>query len=186
MTSQSPTPKLHAAPRLSLGPWRLWEESPWATCLAVLGYLGVAALCFRSSRREGLFWLGIAEFYLILGLDRYLGVLSRLSALLRRSLRARGWYWSLRRPTQTVLMFVAAGVIAAIFYKLLGLAASPAATVALAAAAYSGALILLRAISFHEFDMLLYRKRKILRGRRINLLVEFLGLAIAAAAAMVH
>lgn len=184
MTSQPPLSKLPASPRPLLSPWRLWEEPATSTLAAVLGYFVVAALCCRAGQHYGQFWRGMAIFYLALGVDRYLGVLARLSALLRKSLRTWGWYWNVRRPAQTALMLLAAVIIAAVFYRLLGLTASPASVVALAAAAYSGTLVLLRAISFHEFDMLLYRKRKAFGGRRANLLVEFFGLAIAAAAAI--
>jgi hypothetical protein len=61
---------------------------------------------------------------------------------------------------------------------------SSAHAVALAAAMYSVCLIILRGISMHEMDMILYRRRKILGGRRINLLVESVGLLLMAFAAV--
>jgi len=144
-------------------------------------YLAVGILCFFDWQKEsGPFWAAMAGLYLCLAVDRYLGLLSRLSTFLRKRARSGGWYWSARRPMQAVLMLLFAVVVAAACTMCARQVRSSAHAVALAAAMYSLCLVILRGISMHEMDMILYRRRKILGGRRINLLVESIGLLLMA------
>src|SRR3984957_7956101 len=166
-------------------PWRLWEESPWAAGGMSAAYLAVAILCFFDWRKEsGLFWTAMVILYFYPATARYPGLFSRLSALLRKQARIGGWYWSMRRPMQAVLMLLFAIAVAATCAVCARQVRSAVHAVALAAAMYSVCLVILRGISMHEMDMILYRRRKILGGLRINLLVESVGLLMMVFAAL--
>ena len=165
-------------------PWRLWEESKWAAIGMSAANLAVALLClFNYQKQSAPFWLPIAALYLLLSLDRFLGLLSRLSAFLRKQARIRGLYWKFRRPFQATLMLLFAASIAALCELIPRHIRSPSHTLALAAALYSICLVILRAISLHEMDMILYRRRKFLAGGRLNLPIESLGLILMLIAA---
>ena len=165
-------------------PWRLWEESPWAAGGMSAAYLLAAILCLLDSQRQpSPFWPAMAALYFCLAIDRYLGLISRLCAFLRKRARVAGWYWSMRRPMQAALMLLFAIAVATACTLCARQVRSAAHALALAAAMYSVCLVILRGISMHEMDMILYRRRKILGGRRINLLVEVVGLLMMAIAA---
>jgi hypothetical protein len=168
-------------------PWRLWEESPWAAGGMSAAYLLTAILCLLNSQKQtGPFWPAMAALYFCLAVDRYLGLISRLCAFLRKRARVAGWYWSMRRPMQAALMLLFAIAVATACTLCARQVRSAAHALALAAAMYSVCLVILRGISMHEMDMILYRRRKILGGRRINLLVEAVGLLLMAFAVIEH
>jgi len=176
--------------------WRGRGDSMARVWVIVVAYLVGAVVCVCAWRHESLasrgsvgesnIWLCAAGVLLLLALDRKLDFLAWVVANGRKMARNNGWYWSHRRliqKTGTVVMVMAGlGLIVVFGICLRGVAFRH--RVAFCASVYLASLIILRAISLHEVDRLLYRTRKFLLGLPLNLVIEPLGILVLALAAI--
>jgi hypothetical protein len=152
--SQLPPPTLHV--------WQLRGEAPRLGLLAALAHAATAAAGFlawhHSSSRC---WLLIAIILAALSVDRCLGLLARLCRLIRMGLRQRGNYWTLRRPVQWLASLCVIFLAVASIRFGLGTQIGAAQRLAWFAAVFLATFVLLRSLSLHEFDGLLYRRRRL-------------------------
>jgi hypothetical protein len=169
--------------------WRGRGDSMARVWVIVIAYLAGAVLCLCAMRFDTAVptvWFAAAFVLLLLALDRKLDFLAWVIARGRQIARSGGWYWSRRRVIQIagtlVMGMTGSGLIAAIIWGMHGMAWRY--RVACSATVYLFCLILLRAISLHEVDRLLYRKRRFLLGLPLNLVIEPVGIAVLASAAI--
>ncbi len=163
--------------------WQLRGERLASTRLAVVAYGLTSMACFWARiglpiRREAI-WSVLAILFLLLALDRYLGMLSRFCIFVRSGLREKGWYWPWRRWIQAALICLVAILLTlavTLPIRMLDLHDGPRRLAALAAG-WCVFFVVLRAISLHEVDQLLYHPYAALARIRLNLLVELAGLA---------
>lgn len=156
---------------------------PW---LAVAGYLVAAVLCLRQRRavatpRERLFWLLAAVAMLMLGVNKQLDLQTALTAWGRQLARDGGWYGQ-RRAFQAgfVLMAGVATLAMAIGLAWLVRGLRARVTVALVGLSLLGLFVLVRAASFHHFDVAL---RFPVLGLKLHTVLELLGIALVIAGA---
>lgn len=176
---------LRASSSNRIYPWRLWDESSLTVGLLCAGYLIVALLLlyrWDEARPSNPFLLILGCIYGAVALDRFAGGSARLMKGIRSHARITGWYWPWRRTLQVtgMLVLLTAGVVT--INLLLRQLRTPAEVLALGGVTYSLVLVGLRVISFHEFDMILYRRRRFLGGRTLNAPIECTGLLITLAA----
>ena len=169
--------------------WRGRGDSAARVWVVVIAYLIGAVLCLIAWRRESTapaVWLASAMVLLLLALDRKLDFLAWVIARGRQIARSDGWYWSHRRIIQATVTFtmllLGMGLMLACGWSMRDMALRQ--RIACWASVYLFCLIILRAISLHEVDRLLYRKRKFLLGLPLNLVIEPLGIAVLAMAAL--
>lgn len=168
--------------------WRGRGDSMTRVWVVVTAYLVSAAMCLQAWRHETAsptVWLASTVVLLLFALDRKLDFLAWVIARGRQIARSDGWYWSHRRVIQKIgtlsLALLGLGMMVACGWRMRDMALRQ--RVACWASVYLFCLIILRAISLHEVDRLLYRKRKFLLGLPLNLVIEPLGIAAVALAA---
>jgi hypothetical protein len=151
---------------------------PW---LAVAGYLVGAALCLRqmqapATRRERLFWLLAGLAMLALGLNKQLDLQTALTAWGRQMARDGGWFAE-RRAVQR--RFILVGMvtlgISAIWLAWLVRGLRAQVFIVLGGLYLLGAFVLVRAASFHHFDVAL---RAPVLGLKLHTVLELAGIAV--------
>jgi len=130
--------------------------------LGVLLYLAVAALAvrtgLRSSNKEKWLWLAVSALFLGFAAWRAGGGEALVQQWARAGSRAEGLYADRRTwqgPLTVAGFLTIAGVTATIFIRKPGLARSPLAWANVSALALAG-YTLLRSLSFHPLDAILY------------------------------
>ena len=158
---------------------------PWAI---VGGYALALLLAMRAGRRtavsgERRFWWLTSAMMLVLGLNKQLDLQTQLTAFARILAREQGWYEA-RREVQ--IWFIAIGGLLAlglgVWLARLTMLAGAAVRVSLVGVLLLCGFVLLRAVSFHHVDVLLGMR---VMGRKMQVLLEILGIAITGAGAAV-
>lgn len=175
--------------------WRGRGDSLARVWVIVAAYLIGAVCCLcawwhesaAATRLSGSpVWIASAIVLILLALDRKLDFLAWVVARCRKLARNQGWYLTHRRLIQKIgtllIVLVGLGLVTAFWICWGGMA--PRYRVACSASAFLACLIVLRAISLHEIDRLLYRKRGFLFGLPINLIIEPIAILILAGAAI--
>ena len=145
----------------------------WAT---VLMYFVAAWRCVvkaDESKQFGgnyQFWLYLAAFLVFLGLNKQLDLQSWLTDTMRDSAKAHGWYEH-RRPTQAIFIgLLGFGMLLTLFSLRLFLANSWRRNkLTWAGIVLLFTFILMRAASFHHFDILINHD---ILGIKINVILE--------------
>jgi hypothetical protein len=169
--------------------WRGRGDSAARVWVIVIAYLTGAAVCLWAWRRDTYrpaVWIISAAVLLLLAIDRKLDFLAWVVARGRTIARSGGWYWSHRRVIQkfaTALMG-AGGLMLIVFCVIGAEGLAVGHRVSCTAVAFLVCLVVLRAISLHEMDRLLYRRRAILMGLPVNLIVEPAGIITVVLAAI--
>ncbi|HEY8172408.1 MAG TPA: hypothetical protein VIH21_04920 [Dehalococcoidia bacterium] len=165
--------------------------------LRALAYLVAGLLCLVASTREvdaadsrtqqlvRLFWLGLAAMLVVLAFSRMFDLGPWLTDRGRDMAKAQGWYDERRRfqsrAVEAILLAGAMGVFIGVlwFFR----AAYREHPLAFIAAVYIVCFVLVRAISLHQVDSVLYRHP--VHGVRVNALLELAGIGLMIAAAAV-
>lgn len=127
-------------------------------------------------------WLGLFLAFLFLGINKQLDLQSLLTAFGRNLARQQGWYAERRKYQAIFIVALAlASVIMlltlAFMFRLVG----KAERFALMGAVVVLILVLVRAASFHHMDVYIYGRQL---GMKINLILEWIGIAIVSCAAL--
>jgi Zn finger protein HypA/HybF involved in hydrogenase expression len=144
--------------------------------ITVVFYFAAVILSFKNytllkkSTDTPKFWLYLAIFLLFLGLNKQLDLQTWLTLVMRDNAVAHGWYANRRVVQATFILFLGIGLFVALFSLRLFLAKSWH----LYKLTWLGILllctfILMRAASFHHFDIFINTH---LLGLRINVLLE--------------
>lgn len=164
--------------------------------LRALAYLVAGVLCLVASTRETaadddtqrlirLFWLALAALLVVLAFSRMFDLGPWLTDQGREIAEAQGWYDERRRlqsrAVQGVLLLGAAGMSAGVlwFFR----AAYREHPLAFIAIVYIVCYVLVRAISLHDVDSVLYNRP--IEGVRLNALLELAGIGLMVLAAAV-
>jgi hypothetical protein len=157
--------------------------------LTVLLYAIGAWQCFRLAsthaavigRGDARLWRILALALLLLGINKQLDLQSALTELGRMVAAQQGWY-AQRHAVQEQFIrgVIAVAGIAAIVLTILAYWAHPATVVALVGSAFLLAFIVIRAASFHHFDVLI---RGEYLGLKLNWILEMGGIGIIIAGA---
>jgi hypothetical protein len=165
--------------------------------LRALAYLAAGVLCLLASTREPegsdarfrqlvrAFWLGLAAMLVVLAFSRMFDLGPWLTDTGRDIAEAQGWYDERRRlqsrAVQGIVLLGAGGVFLGVlwFFR----AAYREHPIAFIATVYIVCFVLVRAISWHPVDSLLYNHP--IEGVRINALLELAGIALMMVAASV-
>jgi hypothetical protein len=164
--------------------------------LRALAYLIAGALCLLASTRETgadadtqrlirLFWLALAGLLIVLAFSRMFDLGPWLTDQGREMAESQGWYDERRRlqsrAVQGVLLLGAAGVgVGALWFFRAAYREHPLAFIAIV---YIVCFVLVRAISLHDVDSLLYNHP--IEGVRVNALLELAGIGLMMLAAAV-
>lgn len=158
----------------------------WVT---VLAYFVVAALCARSARgamrnhqrNEVIFWSLLTASLFLLGFNKQLDLQTWLTLTFRRIAIAQGWYES-RRVLQFlfVLAVGGAGLGSLVFMWRLVCGTGRRLWTPLVGFVLLLCFVVVRAASFHHFDMVINFR---LGGVRMNWVLELGALAVLAAGA---
>ena len=163
-------------------PWRLWEESTFTAAFLTVAHLGAAALgvlslhaADRLTRAGVTASIAFASIFGLLAVDRFFGLLPRLVRRVRFSARAGGWYWPWRRPLQVLGVLLSLVTVVLLVQWISRLDLPLPDEIGCLFAGYSLVFVLLRSISLHEFDMILFRRRAFLGRRTLHPLLELVG-----------
>ncbi|MGD0542168.1 MAG: hypothetical protein ABSB33_11670 [Tepidisphaeraceae bacterium] len=168
-------------------PWQLRGEGQRMGLAAALAQ-GIAALVvYAAGRSTGeRAWMIVSVAFALFALDRGLGILQTLASIVRSGLRSRDVYWSIRRPIQFAASLSVA--LMAIYFlsmaRPLFKASSLPGQAALTATVLFLAFVLLRSLSLHEFDGLLFRRRRLFPRMPLSFVVEIVTAAIIVASAV--
>ncbi|MBM4385133.1 MAG: hypothetical protein FJ091_17410 [Deltaproteobacteria bacterium] len=173
-----------------IGSWSPGIGDPTAAgWLATLGYFAAAWSCYGAAqrigpallsaqmlRRESRIWQMLAALLAALGVNKQLDLQSALTELGRIAARSGGWYGE-RRGVQFVFIacIALAGAAAAIAALWTARRTSPPVRLAVAGALAILAFVVVRAASFHHFDIATSRE---VLGLRVGSLVELAGIAV--------
>jgi hypothetical protein len=161
--------------------------------LRVTAYLLGAALCavaaarlyFGGARRTSVaFWIVLTLVMATMGLSRMVDLGPLLTEHGRDIARDYGWYEDRRSLQRTAVevVIIAGAVAACIAAAWLAFAAAPEHPLGALAVVYLATFVLVRAISLHQVDQLLYNHP--VEGIRINALLELAGIAGVCLAAL--
>lgn len=161
--------------------------------LRVTAYLLGAALCAVAAARLHLggarrtsvaFWLVITVVMATMGLSRMVDLGPLLTEHGRDFARDYGWYEDRRSLQRTAVEVVIIGgaVAACIAAAWLAFAAAPEHPFGALAVVYLATFVIVRAISLHQVDQLLYNHP--IEGVRINALLELAGITAVCLAAL--
>ncbi len=159
-------------------PFRLWEETTFTATLLTTTHLIAAIVSIAlllTQKTPAAIACAFATIYFALSTDRFFGLLPRLMRTVRSTARLGGWYWPWRRPLQVGGVLVSLLVIVLVIQRISRLDLPLALIAAALFASYSLIFVLLRSISLHEFDMILFRRRRFLSGRTLHPLLELVG-----------
>lgn len=157
--------------------WQLGIGDPtifgWIT---VLAYLVAVVCCFRQAGvvkklgGDNKFWLYLAVFLLLLGINKQLDLQSWFTQTMRDSAKAHGWYEQ-RRPVQfAFIALMGLGFVLTLISLRLFLANSWRHNkLAWFGIVLLCTFILMRAASFEHFDMLIHHP---IFGLNINIILE--------------
>ena len=144
-------------------------------------YWGVAALCLAASRHkaEKIPWRGFAVCFAVLAINKQHDLTGYITRQLRNLARGQNWYGD-RHEFQLFIMAAIAGAAVVLLISIIVWARrhlQPSVARWLAASAvYLAAFSMVRAVSLHELDHLLY---KYYFGIRLNWVFELGGLLFA-------
>jgi DNA-directed RNA polymerase subunit RPC12/RpoP len=145
----------------------------WAT---VLAYLIAMLCCFvkaRESKRFGgnyQFWLYLAAFLLLLGINKQLDLQSWFTQVMKDSALAHGWYGNRRTMQLVFISILGLSMVIALFSLRLYLANSwRHYRLAWVGVILLCTFILMRAASFHHFDIFINYQ---ILGLKINAVLE--------------
>jgi DNA-directed RNA polymerase subunit RPC12/RpoP len=159
------------------GRWHLGIGDPtvfgWLT---VLVYLVAVKRCFTKSKESKLFggnyhfWLYLAAFLLLLGINKQLDLQSWFTEVMRDRAKIYGWY-QYRRPMQiTFLLLIGTCMLTVLISLRLFLANSwRRYKITWVGIIFLCTFILMRAASFHHFDMFIGHQ---ILGLTVNVLLE--------------
>ena len=159
------------------GHWHIGIGDPtifgWLTVLAYLVAMWRCVVKADESKDFGgnyQFWLYLAAFLLFLGINKQLDLQSWLTDFVRDSAKAHGWYEH-RRPVQTIFIgLLGLGMLIALFSLRLFLANSWRHNkITWLGIVLLCLFILMRAASFHHFDILINHD---ILGIKINVILE--------------
>ena len=160
----------------------------WVT---TFGYFLAAGLCFRvwMVRRRAadhgtLFWLALALFMLLLGVNKQLDLQTLLTEVGRGLARRQGWYEGRRAVQEGFIAGVAAaGCAAVVLFVLLARRGLAADGLAVIGAAVLIGFIVIRAASFHHVDHILSLP---VGGVKLHRVIELVGIGCVVAAGLVQ
>lgn len=142
----------------------------------VAAYLLAAFLCFKQSDAvkkqagEPRFWLALAVILFLLGLNKQLDLQSWLTQSLRDAAHAHGWYHYRRKVQFVFIVLLGAGMFIGLLSMRLFLANSwRHYKLVCVGIALLATFVLMRAASFHHFDILINAN---VLGVRLNVWIE--------------
>lgn len=159
------------------GHWQAGIGDPslfgWLTVLVYLAAVWCCLVKAKQSKQFGgnyLFWLYLAAFLLLLGINKQLDLQSWFTEFMRDSAKAHGWY-AYRRLVQVVFIAILGlGMLIALLSVRLLLANSwRRYKLTWLGIILLCAFILIRAASFHHFDILINHD---IAGLPVNVLLE--------------
>jgi hypothetical protein len=154
--------------------WQLRGEHPIFGLAVVAANAAAATAAIYAWHNSGSrFWLAVAFALIAFALDRGVGLLAFASRSARMALRERGKYWTWRRPIQALgSIYVVLVAAAAVHFGLVSDAGRTSRRIAWIAAVALAAFVVLRSLSLHEFDGLLYRRRRLLPRLPLSFALE--------------
>jgi hypothetical protein len=165
-----------------------WADS---NGLRICGYVAVAILCFVAARREDRdapgswppFWILTGFIFLAMAIGRAGDLADLMTEAMRERARSQGWYDRRRHVQGLVVAGLGCGWLISVLLALWRVPARrrrylPMVVVVLTVGFYA----LIRIVSLHQVDGLLYRRRAV--GVRYGTLIEFGLLGVAAACAI--
>jgi hypothetical protein len=150
----------------------------WVT---VAVYWGVAGLYVLAGKRLhlGKPWLGLGVAYIILTLNKMADLSGMITRYLRREAVDAGWYGGRAELQIQVMLGIAIASLLVFIVLLLWTVYrkwTGAQRIGLLMLFYLAGFAMLRSVSLHAFDALLYRPR---HGVRLNWVFELFGLFVA-------
>ncbi|MGZ3411376.1 MAG: hypothetical protein ACXWJW_02990 [Xanthobacteraceae bacterium] len=130
----------------------------------------------RQDSREARAWAAIALLFILLGISKELDLQAALTEFGRMTAVTEGWYRQ-RRPVQAAFVVFIIMACAILIFVLLKWArrAHTATSLALAGATFVLAFVLIRAVSFHDIDRVIFTRFLLARW---NWIIEMGGIAI--------
>lgn len=161
--------------------------------LRVAAYAVAALLCVAAAVRERsvsnnwrvpAFWFAIAAVMFVLAASRMVELGPLISEEGREFAKDRGWYDDRREYQRLAVEGIAAGgfLLGAAGFVWLFASAARQYPLALIAVVFLVCYVLVRAISLHQVDAVLYNRP--IEGIRINALLELAGIALMSVAAL--
>jgi hypothetical protein len=169
---------------MTIGSWNPGIGDPsFMGWLTVSSYYFAALLCFLKmiskklplEKKEWHFWGFICFALIVLGFIKHFNLLSALTETGRIFARSNGWIEQRRiiQGSAMVFVFVVGLIFSAILYRRLSQFLSTPKSMAVVGLAYLILFIILRAISLHQFGMVLNYE---ICGLRVNWIAELFGI----------